>query len=48
MNRKLMTRYPLKRVVPVADWELRNVGNLEDLDKLQALLKADGPDVELQ
>lgn len=41
-------RYPLKRVVLVADRGLLSVGNLEELDKLQAQLKADGRDVALE
>jgi transposase len=48
MIRKLLARYPLKRVVLVADRGLLSVGNLEELDKLQAQLKADGRDVALE
>ena len=48
MIRGLLARYPLKRVVLVADRGLLSVGNLEELDKLQAQLKADGRDVVLQ
>lgn len=48
MIAKLLARYPLKRVVLVADRGLLSVGNLEELDKLQAQLKADGRDVALE
>ena len=48
MIRGLLARYPLKRVVLVADRGLLSVGNLEELDKLQAQLKADGRDVALE
>ena len=48
MIRGLLARYPLKRVVLVADRGLLSVGNLEELDKLQAQLKADGGDVALE
>ncbi len=48
MIRKLLARYPLKRVVLVADRGLLSVGNLEELDKLQAQLKQDGRDVALE
>lgn len=49
MIRKLLARYPLKRVVLVADRGLLSVGNLEELDKLQMQLKAeDGRDVALE
>lgn len=48
MIRKLLARYPLKRVVLVADRGLLSVGNLEELDKLQAQLKEDGRDVALE
>ena len=48
MIRNLLARYPLKRVVLVADRGLLSLGNLEELDKLQAQLKQDGRDVALQ
>jgi transposase len=48
MIRNLLARYPLKRVVLVADRGLLSVGNLEELDKLQAQLKEDGRDVALE
>ena len=48
MIRNLLARYPLKRVVLVADRGLLSVGNLEELAKLQAQLKADGRDVALE
>ena len=48
MIRGLLARYPLKRVVLVADRGLLSVGNLEELDKLQVQLKADGRDVALE
>lgn len=48
MIRKLLARYPLKRVVLVADRGLLSVGNLEELDELQTQFKADGRDVALQ
>ena len=48
MIRKLLARYPLKRVVLVADRRLLSVGNLEELDKLQTQLKADKRDVALE
>jgi transposase len=48
MIRSLLARYPLKRVVLVADRGLLSVGNMEELDKLQAQLKKDGRDVVLE
>ena len=48
MIAKLLARYPLKRVILVADRGLLSVGNLEELDKLQVQLKADGRDVALE
>ena len=48
MIRKLLARYPLKRVVLVADRGLLSVGNLEEVDELQAQLKQDGRDVALE
>ena len=48
MIRSLLARYPLKRVVLVADRGLLSVGNLEELDNLQTQLKKDGRDVALE
>jgi transposase len=48
MIRGLLERYPLKRVVLVADRGLLSVGNIEELAKLQAQLKKDGRAVALQ
>jgi transposase len=48
MIRSLLARYPLKRVVLVADRGLLSVGNMEELGKLQAQLKKDGRDVALE
>ena len=48
MIRKLLDRYPLKRVVLIADRGLLSTANIEELDKLQAQLKADGREVEVQ
>ena len=42
MIRGLLERYPLKRVVLVADRGLLSVSNIEELAKLQTQLKADG------
>ena len=47
MIRGLLARYPLKRVVLVADRGLLSVGNIEELGKLQAQLKNDGRDIAL-
>ena len=47
MIRGLLARYPLKRVVLVADRGLLSVGNIEELGKLQAQLKKDGRDIAL-
>ena len=44
----LLERYPLKRVVLVADRGLLSVSNIEELAKLQTQLKADGRDVALE
>jgi transposase len=46
--RKLLQRWPLKRVVLVADRGLMSVENLRELNALQAELKSTGPGVELQ
>jgi transposase len=48
MIRSLLARYPLKRVVLVADRGLLSVSNLEELAKLQTQLKKDGRDVALE
>jgi transposase len=48
MIRGLLERYPLKRVVLVADRGLLSVNNIEELAKLQAQLKKDGRDVALE
>ncbi|NDP49044.1 MAG: IS1634 family transposase, partial [Sulfuriferula multivorans] len=44
----LLERYPLKRVVLIADRGLLSVNNIEELAKLQAQLKTDGREVALQ
>ena len=48
MIRSLIERYPLKRVVLVADRGLLSVSNIEELAKLQVQLKKDGRDVALE
>jgi transposase len=48
MIRGLLERYPLKRVVLVADRGLLSVSNIEEMAKLQAQLKEDGRDVALE
>jgi transposase len=48
MIRSLLARYPLKRVILVADRGLLSVSNLEELAKLQKQLKKDGRDVALE
>ena len=48
MIRGLLARYPLKRVVLIADRGLLSVGNIEELGKLQDQLKADGSAVALE
>ena len=48
MIRGLLTRYPLKRVVLIADRGLLSTANIEELNKLQAQLKKDGRDVALE
>ena len=45
---KLLARYPLKRVVLIADRGLLSTANIQELDKLQAQLKKDGRDVAVQ
>ena len=46
--RALLQRWPLKRVVLVADRGLLNLNNLQEIDKLQAQLDADGSGVQVQ
>lgn len=48
MIRKLLARWPLKRVVLVADRGLLNLSNLRELDALRAELVADGRGVTLE
>jgi len=48
MIRGLLVRYPLKRVVLIADRGLLSTANIEELDKLQAQLKKDGRDVAVE
>jgi transposase len=48
MIRGLLTRYPLKRVVLIADRGLLSTANMEELDKLQAQLKKDGREVAVE
>ena len=48
MIRGLLARYPLKRVVLIADRGLLGTANIEELDKLQAQLKKDGRDVAVE
>ena len=48
MIRSLLERYPLKRVVLVADRGLLSVSNIEELAKLQTQLKKVGRDVALE
>lgn len=48
MIRKLLARWPLKRVVLVADRGLLSLNNLRELDALQAELEADGRGVRLE
>jgi len=48
MIRGLLARYPLKRVVLIADRGLLSTANIEELGKLQAQLKEDGRDVAVQ
>lgn len=46
--RGLLARYPLKRVVLIADRGLLSTANIEELDKLQTQLKKDGRDVAVE
>jgi hypothetical protein len=48
MIRGLLARYPLKRVVLIADRGLLSTANIEELAKLQAQLKKDGRDVAVE
>lgn len=48
MIRGLLARYPLKRVVLIADRGLLSTANIEELDKLQAQLKKDGRNVAVE
>jgi Transposase DDE domain len=48
MIKSLLARYPLKRVVLVADRGLLSVNNLEELAKLQTALAAEGRTVSLE
>jgi hypothetical protein len=48
MIKSLLARYPLKRVVLVADRGLLNVNNLDELEQLQATLAHSGRTVRLE
>jgi transposase len=48
MIRGLLARYPLKRVVLIADRGLLSTANIEELGKLQEQLKKDGREVAVQ
>ncbi|MFN9448034.1 MAG: IS1634 family transposase [Rubrivivax sp.] len=48
MIRSLLKRWPLKRVVLVADRGLLSLNNLQEIEKLQAELCAQGSDVQVQ
>ena len=48
MIRGLLARYPLKRVVLIADRGLLSTANIGELAKLQAQLKKDGRDVAVE
>lgn len=48
MIRGLLARYPLKRVVLIADRGLLSTANIEELDKLQTQLKKDGREVAVE
>jgi transposase len=48
MIRGLLARFPLKRVVLIADRGLLSTANIEELGKLQEQLKKDGRDVAVQ
>ena len=48
MIRGLLARYPLRRVVLIADRGLLSTANIEELGKLQAQLEKDGRDVVVE
>ena len=48
MIRGLLARYPLKRVVLIADRGLLSTANIQELGKLQAQLKKDGREVAVE
>jgi hypothetical protein len=48
MLRELLARFPLKRVVLVADRGLLSVNNLEELKQLEGELRAEGKDIALE
>jgi transposase len=48
MIRGLLARYPLKRVVLIADRGLLSTANIDELNQLQAQLKKDGRDVAVE
>jgi hypothetical protein len=48
MIRGLLARYPLKRVVLIADRGLLSTANIEELNKLQAQLSKDGCEVAVE
>ena len=48
MIRGLLARYPLKRVVLIADRGLLSTANIDELNKLQTQLKKDGRDVAVE
>jgi hypothetical protein len=48
MIRGLLARYPLKRMVLIADRGLRSTANIEELGSLQEQLKKDGRDVAVE
>ena len=48
MIRGLLKRWPLKRVVLVADRGLLSLNNLQEIERLQAELDAQGADVQVQ
>lgn len=48
MIRGLLARYPLKRVVLIADRGLLSTANIDELNKLQVQLKKDGRDVAVE
>jgi len=48
MIRGLLARYPLKRVVLIADRGLLSTANIDELNKLQVQLKKDGRDIAVE